>query len=391
MANLKYSDKHNMVAFLKKPNGSDDFHQIVDFLKLTPLRYALIHNPTIYDSLVKQFWQTATVRTIANGNQELLATVDGKEYTITEAFVRSSLQLAEATGITNLPDVEIHEGLATMSTENTGLHIAPTLTKKIFGNMKRGFVGNHVPLLPAMLAPSQAPIADEATTTSVKVKAEGAATITTSLEAGLASGNIHKSPLRSHDVPLPKVNASRSAEDSVKLNALMELRKSKKVVLSDPGGEKEENSSKQGRKNQDDKSKDFVTPLKISALGEAQEQDIDVVKERTESKEVNTCSTPVKSASPVMSASVFQETIQKSKKQTEQGKARFVEAIKLQAQLDAKVTEQIHTDEMIAKRMEEETELTDQQKQRMAQVQFEAQYNTEEDWDVIRAKLKANA
>ncbi|GKE80817.1 hypothetical protein Tco_1550817, partial [Tanacetum coccineum] len=35
MANLKYSDKHNMVAFLKKPNGSDGFHEIVDFLKRT--------------------------------------------------------------------------------------------------------------------------------------------------------------------------------------------------------------------------------------------------------------------------------------------------------------------------------------------------------------------
>ncbi|GKF62667.1 hypothetical protein Tco_0182721, partial [Tanacetum coccineum] len=114
MANLKYSDKHNMVAFLKKPNGSDDFHEIVDFLKRTPLRYSLTHNPTIYDSLVKQFWQTATVRTIANGNQELLATIDGKAYTITKESVRSSLQLAYATGITNLPDAEIHEGLATM-------------------------------------------------------------------------------------------------------------------------------------------------------------------------------------------------------------------------------------------------------------------------------------
>ncbi|GJX56758.1 hypothetical protein Tco_0286655 [Tanacetum coccineum] len=116
MANLKYSDKHNMVAFLKKPYVSDDFHEIVDFLKHTPLRYALTHNPTIYDSIVKQFWQTATVRTIANGNQELLATLDSKAYTITESSVRSSLQLADATGITNLPDAEIHEGLATMST-----------------------------------------------------------------------------------------------------------------------------------------------------------------------------------------------------------------------------------------------------------------------------------
>ncbi|GJT29002.1 hypothetical protein Tco_0909277 [Tanacetum coccineum] len=38
MANLKYSDKHNMVAFLKKPNKSVDFTEVVDFLKGTSLR-----------------------------------------------------------------------------------------------------------------------------------------------------------------------------------------------------------------------------------------------------------------------------------------------------------------------------------------------------------------
>ncbi|GJR48241.1 hypothetical protein Tco_1316344 [Tanacetum coccineum] len=51
----------------------------------TSLRYALTHNPTIYDSLVKQFWQTATVRTLANGTLQLVASIDSKEYIITEA------------------------------------------------------------------------------------------------------------------------------------------------------------------------------------------------------------------------------------------------------------------------------------------------------------------
>nr|GEU33760.1 hypothetical protein [Tanacetum cinerariifolium] len=38
MANLEFCDKHNMVAFLKKPQGSDDFHQIVEFLKASHIR-----------------------------------------------------------------------------------------------------------------------------------------------------------------------------------------------------------------------------------------------------------------------------------------------------------------------------------------------------------------
>ncbi|GJW70215.1 hypothetical protein Tco_0127132, partial [Tanacetum coccineum] len=84
-------------------------------------------------------------------------------------------------------------------------------------------------------------------------------------------------------------------------------------------------------------------------------------------------------------------TAKKTKKQLEQEKVGLAEAINLQAQLDAEVAEQIHKDEMISKRMKEEPELIDQQKKRMAQVQFEAQYYTKEDWDVIRAKLEANA
>ncbi|GJS61889.1 putative ribonuclease H-like domain-containing protein [Tanacetum coccineum] len=111
---LVYSDKHNMVVFLKKPNESVGFTEVVDFLKGTSLRYALTHNPTIYDSLVKQFWQTVTVRTLANGTPQLVASIDSKEYTITEAYVRSKLQLADATGIHNLSDAEIYAGLATL-------------------------------------------------------------------------------------------------------------------------------------------------------------------------------------------------------------------------------------------------------------------------------------
>ncbi|GJZ93648.1 putative ribonuclease H-like domain-containing protein [Tanacetum coccineum] len=59
-------------------------------------RYALIKNPTIYVSLIEKFWQTASVRTVDNGEQEINATVDGKEFTITEASVRRHLQLANA-------------------------------------------------------------------------------------------------------------------------------------------------------------------------------------------------------------------------------------------------------------------------------------------------------
>ncbi|GJX90815.1 hypothetical protein Tco_0344141 [Tanacetum coccineum] len=163
-------------------------------------------------------------------------TIDSKAYTITEASVEVHFQWQMHHYYYIYQLHEIHEGLATMGQE---------------------------PEIPQSQGPTPTPVADEATTTT-----------------GLDSGNIHESPLRSHDAPLPEVNTLRSAEDSVQQKELMELvktlevslkSKSKKVVLSESEGEEAENSSKQGRKSQDDRSKDFITS---SNSGEAQEQDI---------------------------------------------------------------------------------------------------------------------
>ncbi|GKB18427.1 hypothetical protein Tco_0852350 [Tanacetum coccineum] len=77
---------------------------------------------------------TATVRTVDNGEQEITATVDGKEFTITEASVRRHLQLADVEGISALTTTEIFDQLSLM------------------GNMKRGFSEEHTPLFPSMLA-----------------------------------------------------------------------------------------------------------------------------------------------------------------------------------------------------------------------------------------------
>ncbi|GJS63660.1 hypothetical protein Tco_0678224 [Tanacetum coccineum] len=120
MASLKYCDKHNQVGFLKKPEESAGFAEIVDFLKGSHIRYALTHNPTINDSLVKQFWQTATVSTLADGTLELRATIDTIEYTITKVSVRSKLQLADASGISMLPNTKIFEGMGNMGYPTDG-------------------------------------------------------------------------------------------------------------------------------------------------------------------------------------------------------------------------------------------------------------------------------
>ncbi|GJW82307.1 hypothetical protein Tco_0146282 [Tanacetum coccineum] len=78
MSALKFADSHNMVAFLAKPTESDGFEQILDFLNVNPIKYALTVNPTIYTSCIEQFWATAKVKTI-NGEVQLQALVDGKK------------------------------------------------------------------------------------------------------------------------------------------------------------------------------------------------------------------------------------------------------------------------------------------------------------------------
>ncbi|GJW68308.1 hypothetical protein Tco_0122732 [Tanacetum coccineum] len=103
-----------MVVYLKKPTRSERFQEIVYFLNESHIRFSLTKNPTIYVSLIEQFWQTATVRTVDNGEQEITTTVDCKEFTITEASVRRHLQLADVDGISVLPTTKFFSQLSLM-------------------------------------------------------------------------------------------------------------------------------------------------------------------------------------------------------------------------------------------------------------------------------------
>ncbi|GKE25392.1 hypothetical protein Tco_1436904, partial [Tanacetum coccineum] len=96
MAALRYRDEHNKVGYLQKPKGSDNYHQILDFLGASHIRYALTHDPIIFDSLVKQFWSTATLR---------------------------APELVDDGGIDDLPIAEIYSGM-----DNLGYVIEGKLT-----------------------------------------------------------------------------------------------------------------------------------------------------------------------------------------------------------------------------------------------------------------------
>nr|GEU85470.1 hypothetical protein [Tanacetum cinerariifolium] len=98
---------------MEKYEHNVDFHQIVNFVEASQIRYALTINPTVYVSCIRQFWSTTRIETTDEGTK-ILATVDGKPKTISESSIRMNLKLDDEEGISSLPDAELFENLALM-------------------------------------------------------------------------------------------------------------------------------------------------------------------------------------------------------------------------------------------------------------------------------------
>nr|GEU40463.1 hypothetical protein [Tanacetum cinerariifolium] len=111
-----FADTHNMVTILTKSDASEGFDQIIDFLNGSYSQYALIVNPHIYVSCIKQFWNTITVTQLTDITR-LQALVDKKKVMISEAVIRDFLRLDDAERVDCLPNEEIFTGLAHMGYE----------------------------------------------------------------------------------------------------------------------------------------------------------------------------------------------------------------------------------------------------------------------------------
>ncbi|GJU52314.1 hypothetical protein Tco_1226028 [Tanacetum coccineum] len=274
MANLKFTDTHNMVAFLSKPEESDGFEQIVDFLNAHPIKYALTVNPTIYISCIEQFWSTVKAK-IINGEVQLHALVDGKKVIFTEVTVRRDLQLEDEEGVDCLPNSTIFEQLTLMGSKTTARNAFSStmafaiiclttnqkfnFSKYIFESMVRNldnlsgkflmyprFVSNyagqnqmgkgsampndpqHTPtFIQSSPPPQKTQKPNEAVHKELGDSLVRAATIASSLEAEHDSGNIAKT--RSKATPNKSsslgttLGGGPSNEDRLKLNELMEL------------------------------------------------------------------------------------------------------------------------------------------------------------------------
>ncbi|GKE66499.1 hypothetical protein Tco_1520660, partial [Tanacetum coccineum] len=120
IASLEFCDKHNMVAYLEKSEGSEGFNQIIDFLTASHIKNALTKCPTLYASPIEQFWQTAALSTYEDGVRGITTTIDRKvRVFVSKASIRRHLKLEDSEGLKTLHTAEIFEQLALMGPKKT--------------------------------------------------------------------------------------------------------------------------------------------------------------------------------------------------------------------------------------------------------------------------------
>ncbi|GJT29229.1 hypothetical protein Tco_0909504 [Tanacetum coccineum] len=160
MATLVSCPKHNMVACLEKTEQNAQFHEIVDFLTQSSIYYSLTISPTFSTSLIKQFWNTVTSKTV-NDVSYIKAKVAGKTVSISETSIRRDLLFHDVDGIDCLTNQEIYENLQLMGSKSTSWDHFPTniasaliflATDRKFNFSKMIFEGHVTPLFPNMLA-----------------------------------------------------------------------------------------------------------------------------------------------------------------------------------------------------------------------------------------------
>ncbi|GJY71055.1 hypothetical protein Tco_0474758 [Tanacetum coccineum] len=277
-----------MVAYLKKLEGSKGFHQIVDFLNASHIQYALTENPTIYVSLIQQFWQTATASTLNNGEIEITATIDGKVKIVTEASIRRHLKLEDYDGSTVL--VESHH-TPTGAPSTSPPQLSPTLKSSI----------RHETKVPQPSSPPHTNVVDEVTSTRVDVRHGGAATIVTNLDAGQGSVESLETDLKQTKQIFGTAFTKliKKVKKLKKTFKTSQARRKARIVVSDDE-EDLEDPSKQGRKIAEIDQDHDISLVQHDV--EVQGRHEHAMEEFTTAKEVYTAEKEVSTAEPVSTA-----------------------------------------------------------------------------------------
>ncbi|KAI3824223.1 hypothetical protein L1987_05673 [Smallanthus sonchifolius] len=101
-----FTDKFNLLANTEPEwkGAALQYREIVDFLNISIISYAISANPTVSRPYLEQFWETAEHDCTVSPNV-IRATVDGRAIAISEDTIRRVLQFGDlATDPTSYPD-----------------------------------------------------------------------------------------------------------------------------------------------------------------------------------------------------------------------------------------------------------------------------------------------
>ncbi|GJR98766.1 hypothetical protein Tco_0270940 [Tanacetum coccineum] len=318
-----------------------------------------------------------------------------------------------------------------IQTENKHPYLSVTLTKKIFENMKRGFRGAPRPSLPAMLLVATTNLNAVQSPPPIRNMKRGFRGAPRPLLPTMLLVATNPNAVQEHDAVAPSQPTSSSppvpstSSPPVITTPTPIVKLVKKVKNQDDPLD----SSVQG----------LVTPstTKVNVSGEEQVEDISpntleaaktlskvaYLKPRSIDKGRRYKRRKEAKGKKVVSSLDFQEEVDTGAKQVNTSKGFNTGSIKLSTVSEQLSTgsEQVSTvgakkytsapdkgqregkapmiseetpkksKEQILQEEANEDELNELQKKRRAQVQFEAQHYTDEDWDLIRAKIEANA
>ncbi|GJT58979.1 hypothetical protein Tco_1002512 [Tanacetum coccineum] len=214
MGKLAFCDYHNMVAILEKTEHNTDFHQIVDFLEASHIRYALMVRPTVYVAHIQQFWSTARVETVDEATK-IIATVNGRQRTLTESSIRRHLKLNDAED----KSTPQHDQTTSQEPKQQETTIPPPSPSNIpiHRRLTKGTIRISQSKVPS-------PGADETASLSGDDRHKEAFPTATSLDAGQDRENIAKTSAMPHEAS-PRVTSLGGGEGSMQqqLTKLMDI------------------------------------------------------------------------------------------------------------------------------------------------------------------------
>ncbi|GKB13100.1 retrovirus-related pol polyprotein from transposon TNT 1-94 [Tanacetum coccineum] len=265
--------------------------------------------------------------------------------------------------------------------------------------MKRGYAGDIVPLLPAMLAgaavdPREAPLPEGNTSGSAEDSVQLKELIVLVPKLVTKINSLEK---ELKDTKQTLGNAVIKLVKKVKTLEIALKRKSKKVFISKSTGEELED---QGRKFQDidddplvslvresmkEKSIDFVTPTKEISTDKGKgyrRRERSMAKKidtRLDAKEeINTGREEINTGIEEVSTGSTKVDSGTASKRGQRKDGRWIRRglIKVQSLMDEEVAKQIHLDKMVAQRMAEEEALSGTKKEKKCSSSFEAECYT---------------